>query len=333
MPLNVLAVGDCHFVDKELENLKTYSTRLISIANELKPDIIVLLGDILHWHNKAECESFNLACKMIEELSKISKTYVIIGNHDMINHMQFLSSNHFFNPLKKWKNVTIVDDVIIETIKGYKFTFCPYVPDGRFIEALNTKAGEWEDSSAIFCHQTFLGCEINGRISKKGDDPHSVPVVYSGHIHKSQVIGNVHYVGSSRQCDYTDITKKYVWLVRISDSRHSVKRVSMTLRPKKYLRCTVDEMSNIDQTLTKDNDVKIQLVGDPVDFSSFRKTELYREMLSKDFQFTYSSCVDKYHDPSDSHEKVVKYQTVLEQLVNQKSTYVKKMYEDLLVNN
>ena len=42
-------------------------------------------------------------------MSEISTTYILVGNHDLINNQQFLSTNHWMNALKDWPNIFIVD--------------------------------------------------------------------------------------------------------------------------------------------------------------------------------------------------------------------------------
>ena len=42
-------------------------------------------------------------------MSEITMTYILVGNHDMINNQQFLTDNHWMNGLKQWDNIVIVD--------------------------------------------------------------------------------------------------------------------------------------------------------------------------------------------------------------------------------
>ena len=44
-------------------------------------------------------------------MSNITKTIVIVGNHDLINNQQFLTQNHWMNAMKDWENVRVIDDV------------------------------------------------------------------------------------------------------------------------------------------------------------------------------------------------------------------------------
>ena len=161
---------------------------------------------------------------MIEQLSQIAPTYVLIGNHDLINHSQFLTDNHIFNPMKKWPNVFIADTMPqvlqIEDSDGEErtFVFCPYTPPGRFAEALNKIVPlgyTWELADAIFAHQEFEGCKMNQITSEEGDvwDP-AFPPVISGHIHDAQTVGeNVFYPGSAIQHGFGESAGKRIWFI------------------------------------------------------------------------------------------------------------------------
>ena len=122
----VLVIGDTHFRYKYIDVGNSLIKICTKLAYKKNPDFIVLLGDILHTHSDLKQSEFDMATRMIESLSKDFPLYVIMGNHDYINPAQFLSDKHFFNPFKKWDNVTIVDHVIHENINGHDFLFCPF---------------------------------------------------------------------------------------------------------------------------------------------------------------------------------------------------------------
>ena len=86
----------------------------------------MLLGDILDTHEIVKIQPHNLATRLIDELSSIAPTFVIMGNHDLLNHNQFLTNNHIFNPFKKWKNVFIVD-------KPLKYNFTDFLDNFKKI--------------------------------------------------------------------------------------------------------------------------------------------------------------------------------------------------------
>jgi DNA repair exonuclease SbcCD nuclease subunit len=141
--MKILAIGDTHFKVNNIEMISLFIERLVQVANGTQPDIIVLLGDILHDHERLHTTPMNKAYEMIRLLRNVSPVFVLVGNHDMINHRQFLSDKHWMNAMKEWKDVYIVDKTLHLQFFGQsartQFTFCPYVAPGRFVEALGSK--------------------------------------------------------------------------------------------------------------------------------------------------------------------------------------------------
>ena len=105
------------------------------------------------------------------------------------------------NALKKWDNVCVVDKPIITKIGEVNIAMCPYVPNGRFVEALSTTIGnDWRNCRMIFAHQEFKGCKMGHIISTEGDEwSDEYPPIISGHIHDYQKINNIFYPGSAIQ--------------------------------------------------------------------------------------------------------------------------------------
>ena len=155
MSVTILCIGDPHFQVSNIIEVDIFIERVTKLAKERKPDLIICLGDLLHTHERLHTIALNKAYELLYNMKKISKTYVLVGNHDMCNNQQFLTTHHWMNGMKEWDNTVIVDTVITETIKGKKFVFLPYVYPGRFIEALNTCEDSWEDATCILLIKNF----------------------------------------------------------------------------------------------------------------------------------------------------------------------------------
>ena len=143
--ITCLAIGDPHFKINNVRTSEEMTKRVIKVAQERRPDFITVLGDVLDRHETIHVEPLVRATQFLLELEKIAPTYVIIGNHDRPNNSDFLSHWHPFAAISQWKNTKIVDKVVIDTIKGCTFIWVPYVPNGRFIEALDTLYPEETD--------------------------------------------------------------------------------------------------------------------------------------------------------------------------------------------
>ena len=308
----IYVIGDTHFENKAFKQGEALIERCLEIAKEIKPEIIILLGDIQHTHETAKQSPFEQACRFIHLLSEIAHVYVQIGNHDFINQTQFLSDKHFFNPLKRWENVTIVDtpNVIYldsETSEEQiQIVTCPYTPPGRLIEALDTLAipsdpdGEgidWTTSRCIFGHQEIKGVSYGGKSSTVGDAwlP-SFPLFISGHIHGACYIGdNVAYTGSSRQVASDESPDKKVWHILFEDPEDDmyeahnggngdngyiwIRKIDLNIKGILDTSIAYEEVNTFDFGLLDIHYVTLHIRGTSEQFKIFKKGQMYTKMI------------------------------------------------------
>jgi DNA repair exonuclease SbcCD nuclease subunit len=353
--MKALVIGDPHFKhNSDVSESEEYVTKIIAIARKHDPTFIVILGDILDTHEIIRVQPHNLAEKLIEGLSEIAHTYVLIGNHDYINNSQFLTTNHIFGPFKKWNNVTIVDAVVGIYIEEKYFVFVPYVPVGRFQEALDTlvKDGEtWELADCIFAHQEFKGCKPRNKDntfkSKVGDIwDEDYPLVISGHIHKAQNVGkNIKYPGNSLQHSYLENPNKHVLIVEwgedIDDeiAEPTFTKISTGMKKKKSIDMNVTEIKEkglefFEEDGSANYNLQINLVGTTAEFNNFKTSELYNNLTTQGTVFSYE--IAATHKPknndivlSGATRSEVSYDRVFQNLVFTKNELIKKQYEKL----
>ena len=222
--LKVITIGDPHFKVNNIHESKAMTENLVSMVKQMKPDIIVCLGDILDRHETIHVTPLTLAIEFLEKLKNIAPLYVIIGNHDRPNNSDFMSDMHPFNALKLWDNTTVIDSVYKETFKGkYEFIFMPYVYPGRFLEGISHLPVERGDdvdkdkpnvrsAHCVFGHQEFFGAKMGAIVSQMGDKwPHDYPLVISGHIHDyGRPQFNIVYTGTPMQHAFGDHNSKTV---------------------------------------------------------------------------------------------------------------------------
>ena len=185
--MKILAIGDTHFKVNNIEMISLFIERLVQVANGTQPDIIVLLGDILHDHERLHTTPMNKAYEMIRLLRNVSPVFVLVGNHDMINHRQFLSDKHWMNAMKEWKDVYIVDKTLhlqfFEQSARTQFTFCPYVAPGRFVEALGFKEQLSYSDSDLSSPIKLAG--EKGRLIEHGGTYQQIPYTNGLTIHSN----------------------------------------------------------------------------------------------------------------------------------------------------
>ena len=74
--------------------------RMINLATEREPDLIIIAGDLLHTHERLHTLALNKAYEMVYVMRLIARTYVLVGNHDYIQNQQFLTSNYCMTSLQ-----------------------------------------------------------------------------------------------------------------------------------------------------------------------------------------------------------------------------------------
>jgi DNA repair exonuclease SbcCD nuclease subunit len=297
--MKILVIGDCHFKHNNEIETNLMCDRIYEVVLSQNPDMIVVLGDTLDTHSHIDMNPFNRALKFLYTLSQMNNNlYILIGNHDRPSNTDFLSENSPFNACKMWKNTTIVDKVKIFNhlslntngldSKGLKIVFVPYVPNGRFMDALGTEgitSENIQECSLIFAHQEFKGCKMGAIISVNGDEwPVDYPMVISGHIHdNAETQNNLLYPGTPIQLGYGVPPSKGVMIVDLSKNEDSKVNISygyfdLKLPKKMIVHISPDELATYQ---VPDNCfVKLVCKGDSKAIREITKLESVKEMLT-----------------------------------------------------
>lgn len=77
-----LAIGDPHFQVNNVIDAEDLIKKVNKLVIQLQPTFVVILGDLLHTHEKIHITPFNLATKLITSLARKVQVFLIIGNHD-----------------------------------------------------------------------------------------------------------------------------------------------------------------------------------------------------------------------------------------------------------
>lgn len=346
----ILAIGDPHFKVDNIEESKIFTDNLSSfLSQNTDIEIIVVLGDVLHNHEKLHTFALNNAINFFKMLSSHKrKCFCLVGNHDATSNTIFLTDNHWMNVLKGWNGLTIVDKPIIEFINETEFiTLCPYVPDGRFIEALShinsisvlsenkIKINDWKDSKCIFSHQLFDGVKMGPIVARnveewKGDYPFCI----NGHIHENQrPQDNLYMPGSSMQEGYGDMTDKIVAVITLSESKiPHIEEIDLNIKRKKIIYATIDELETIQDKIEKNEniDYKIVIKGSDSEIKALKNSSKYKDALEIEnvkkiaFKTTW-----KEEEPKDIIED--DFVECLQSLVlKENNPYLSSLYEHIM---
>lgn len=285
--IKVLFIGDPHFKISNFEEVDLFIEKIVDLIKITPMDICLVAGDILHTHERVNSMVLNKALHFIELISSLIKTYILVGNHDMYNNKQFLTDGHWMNCMKNWRNVVIVDKVVVEVINQCKIVFVPYVQNGMFEKALETCGNEWVDACCIFAHQEFYGCKMGAIVSEDGDKwDVGYPEVISGHIHDLQrPQSNIYYPGSSLQQSYSDYVKNIVVLLTIQTGEKNAisDEIDLEMCKKRIVYIKCDEFLRYDfgELLNSKDKIKITLHGMVEEYRELRNTSVYKEICKK----------------------------------------------------
>ena len=338
--VTVLFIGDPHIMVTNIPEVELFIERITKLANEKKPNLIIIAGDLLHTHERLHTLPLNKAYEFVDNMRKISKTYVLVGNHDMCNNQQFLTENHWMNGMKEWENTVIVDKIITEVINNILFTFVPYVPPGRFQEALETldkKITNWRFSDCIFAHQEFFGCKMGAIVSIEGDKwPLDYPEVISGHIHsKQKPQQNIYYSGSAMQHAFGESTKNIIANLTFEHNKkgYILDEINLNLPRKKIIYMDVENVDDYELPNTDDK-IKITVSGVYDEFKALKKTKKYKKLVENGIKVIFkANKIEHDKKLSDNILNETIFTNILREIVNQqKNSYLYQTYE-LVVNN
>ena len=333
MPLNILFVGDPHIQVANIPEVELLIERLINLATEKQPDLIILAGDLLHTHERLHTLALNKAYEMVDSMRLISKTYVLVGNHDYIQNQQFLTENHWMNGMKEWDNCVIVDKVVTETVQGEKLVFVPYVSPGRFEEALGTSSEEWRGASCIFAHQEFAGCKMGAIVSVEGDKwPLDYPDIVSGHIHSRQIPQkNIYYPGAAMQHAFGESEKNVIALLTVQDGSYEKEEIDLRLPRKKIVYMDVEDLEDYEPPATDDK-IKVTLSGNYEQFKALKKTRKYKKVIESGVKVVFKpKKVVGADAKQEQGSEDTSFRTILSNLVTaEKDPYVSQAYESIV---
>ena len=318
--MRILFIGDPHIKTDNHDEIDILLLQLETICDDEKVDQIVIGGDLMHYHERIFTQALNKTLEFVRRLSIKCPVDILVGNHDMINNQQFLTSNHWLNVFHSFHNVTVIDKPLKRISGEFVYLLCPYVFPGRFIEALETVELDWKTCHLIFAHQEFKGCKMGSIISSEGDDwKIEYPQVISGHIHDNQKINNIYYPGSPLQHAFGDTDKR---VVCIFDK--DIRDIELNVPKKKIVKTTIDDLANLKTTLS--NHLKLKIKATTEEFKLFKQTTEYKEYTDKGVKIQ----LDKIENHSIETENK-SFQSLLQDMVEKDGdSLLKKIYIEMI---
>jgi hypothetical protein len=316
--MKILFIGDPHIKTDNHHEVDILLFELEKICKSIYFDRIIIGGDVMHYHERIFTQALNKTLHFINTLSTYAPVDILVGNHDMINNQQFLTSNHWLTIFYNHKNIYIIDKPVKRNINNFIFMLCPYVQNKRFIEALETVDQNWKECNVIFAHQEFKGCKMGAIVSIEGDEWNKeYPQVISGHIHDHQIIDNIYYPGTPLQHSFGDSDKRIVCYI---DEKQHITTIDLDVPKKKIVKATLSTLPEI-----KESSTKIKLSATQEEFKIFKQTEQYKEYMEKGVKIQLEKVKIEIH----SEQKT--FQTILDDLITKDgNSLLKKIYKSIL---
>lgn len=173
---------------------------LSKLARDNKPDLIINLGDTFDQHTLTSYD-IEIARKFFSEFSDIDVPHlVLVGNHEMIN-----TSYNAVALLNNITNITVINEPwsVDYNVNGdiTKLAFLPYMHTKDIVD--------FPQGEFLFSHNDIYGSKIRDSVVlTTGIDTNVLKqrykLVFNGHIHKSDIFGNIINVGSCTTHSFAD---------------------------------------------------------------------------------------------------------------------------------
>ena len=298
--VRVFCIGDPHFKVSNVREMNEMTERVLNKIRETQPNFIVCLGDILDRHSNIHVVPLTMAMKFLKELSMIKDLYIVIGNHDRPNNSNFCTEEHPFIACKFWERTVVIDTTMMVERDDNKFIFVPYVPPGRFMEAIRLlrRNTECQDDvsdilrgvTCIFAHQEFYGAKMEEGIeSSHGDHwPVSYPLCISGHIHHyDDLQSNMIYVGTPMQHEYNDMSTKTVSMFKFKQNEFEHERFDLGLTRKYVVHLRAEEVSTYEPP--KNTLVVLVICGTQPEIDVCKKIQRIKEFQKSGIKVKYKT--------------------------------------------
>jgi len=210
----------CHFSDLHLRLIKDHDlyksvlTDMFNQFKEIQPDRVVFSGDLVHSKNQVSPELIEMVRWTLEECSKIAKTIIIVGNHDMLeNNLSRLDTLTPIIESMNNDNIVYYKDrgvYVDENINWVVYSLFEHNIPPVIEKSNNIKIGLFH--GPIVGLYTDIGYKFE--TGYEVDKFDGCNLVLCGDIHKRQVFdipGNkkAYMVGSTIQQNYGETIKKH----------------------------------------------------------------------------------------------------------------------------
>lgn len=313
-----LHIGMRHNAKEHNEDCVNFIKWFIETAKAEGAETCIFLGDFHHHRNTISISSLNYSMQVIRLLSEnFKQVFMIVGNHD--NFYRQKREVHSLVHGSEFKNVTIVDDMLVKD----DVAILPWLVEDEWKTVKNIK------TKYMFGHFEIPGFKFNAMIEmpdhgqiNKTHFKHQ-EYVFSGHFHKRQQSGNVHYIGNPFGHNYADAWDKERGMM-VLEWDGKPKYINYDRGPN-YISCSLSELLKNYETYLKPNtyakvSIDIEISYEEANFIRDNFTEAYGVREIKLLH-------EHKHDVDLDISSDVEYQSVDQLVVDQLSQIETKNFD------
>lgn len=171
----------------------------IEEAKERNCETCIFLGDWHHHRNSINVSTLNYTMRCLRKLNNaFDDVYMIIGNHDLFYKEK--RDVHSIIMGEEFENIHLVDEPLIKD----DVAIMPWIVGDEWKQIPDIK------TKYMFGHFEIPGFRMNAHVEmpdqgtvNRGHFKHQ-DYVFSGHFHKRQFNGNVHYIGNPFGHNFAD---------------------------------------------------------------------------------------------------------------------------------
>lgn len=239
--MKIVQISDVHIHNLiRHEEYREVFKKLYEKLREIKPDKIVIVGDLFENFITLTNESKLLAGEFLTELSKIAKVIITMGNHDFYSkNSTRIDSIKVIVKLLNNSNITYFDKTGLYDDNDLPITWVVYHHPDRNIDPWENNIKDDEQIHIGLYHEAVYDCTSD--LGKVFNSPSTKPITYfknndflfCGHIHKFQYLRedkSAAFAGSTIQQDFGELPKNHgflLWNINSKDD-FSSKHISIS---------------------------------------------------------------------------------------------------------
>jgi len=258
--VSIACISDCHlgyrhrFKTQRLEDYVNSFNEAVEKALEKNPDVIVILGDLVH-HSRPDPVTLRHAIKKLIEISQKKHVIMCIGNHEIEGHLSTTYTPIYSDIHEKIHVLTTENPHVVLNIRGKKIGFHGFEfmrSRERAEEMLDKISGEpLEGEVNILClHQAVEKYLSPHEISIRAlrDVAPKYNLILLGHVHKHDKIAELEditpafYVGATERVSFNEAENTTGFMVFHKDFA-SPEYIPVESAPMRSLRIKVDSKS------------------------------------------------------------------------------------------